>query len=90
MPHHNRIPITHLEHDTPSKSQMWLDVYLPTQHVPIHLADPRFIDHVGKVKETLDFIKWRIDIRSHLVALAETGGRFCISCGLYSTLGTAA
>ena len=77
MPHDSTI--THSNQTNPS-AKTWLDLY-PLTHVPTRKPDDYLTARVDKIKETLEFIKWKIGIRGQLVALAETNGKYCITCG---------
>ena len=50
------------------------------------MPDARLTRRINKVTETLAFIEPKIDIRSQLVTLGGTNGRYCTTCGHYPNI----
>lgn len=60
----------------------WLDLYSATNNAPTRRHSTRLKGRVDKIKETLEVIKWKIDIRRQLVGLADNNGAYCTTCSL--------
>lgn len=68
---------------TPLSPNTWFDLYplACTTHVPPQIPNARLAARIDKVKETLEFVKRTIDIRSQIIALGETNWKYCTTCG---------
>ena len=61
----------------------WLEIY-PTAggaSPPMPEQNARIASRVAKLRATLANLKEKIEIRQQIVNLAETNGRYCITCG---------
>ncbi|KAF1932925.1 uncharacterized protein M421DRAFT_252863 [Didymella exigua CBS 183.55] len=58
----------------------WLNLYSSSNETSSRMLDALLLARIDKVKETLEFINWTIEVRRQLVALAENNGAFCTIC----------
>ncbi|KAH6616555.1 hypothetical protein C7974DRAFT_416682 [Boeremia exigua] len=63
-----------------SNTKNWIEL------IPLfpHKQTASLTSRVDTIKETLANIKPKIDVRRQLLALSETSGKYCATCGRYS------
>lgn len=57
----------------------WLDAY-PSHGIIARNEAARLKNRVNTISNALEQLKWKIDIRQHLIALVETNGQYCPTC----------
>lgn len=77
--------ITHFNPPPRLSHLTWLDLYLSTNETSPRRPNARLTGRINKIKETLKFIEWKIDIRRQLVALTENNGAYCTTCSRLAT-----
>ncbi|KAJ4382081.1 hypothetical protein N0V86_002409 [Didymella sp. IMI 355093] len=60
--------------------QTWVDLYNLANGAPRPTPSPRLVARIDKIKESLESIEWKIEIRRQVLNLVKNQGVYCTVC----------